>query len=167
MSLRSLGCASTLVAGTLVLQTTPAQAVAERIPANTCPAADRARIVSTIYDALPPGDGAGRRVYLRCGVHTGPNAGYGLRHIDAGHGPGPHVDINTGQVTRCIRAIAETYRPRNDAGQWVYRTDPGNATRWRLVIDPVHNERGVVTLFAEDNTQNGYRDFGLCPADVR
>ncbi|MFE7488490.1 hypothetical protein [Kitasatospora sp. NPDC057541] len=167
MSLRNLGGALMLIAGALVLQTSPAQAVAERIPANSCPANDPARIVSTIYEALPPGTGAARRVYLRCGEHTGPNAGYGLRHIDAGHGPGPNVDINAAQVTRCVRAIAEHYRPANESGQWVYRTAPANATRWRLVVDPVHNERGVVTLFAENNTQNGYRDFGLCPADVQ
>ncbi|MFF8772482.1 hypothetical protein [Kitasatospora sp. NPDC015120] len=167
MSIRNLGGALMLVAGALVVQAAPAQALAARIPANSCPLDDPARIVSTIYGALPPGDGAARRVYLRCGVHTGPNAGYGLRHIDAGHGPGPGVDINAGQVTRCIRAIAEHYRPQNDAGQWVYRTDPDNATQWRLVVDPVHNERGVVTLFAENNTQNGYRNFALCPADVR
>ncbi|MFE7558381.1 hypothetical protein [Kitasatospora sp. NPDC057500] len=167
MSIRNLGGALMLVAGALALQTTPAQAVAERIPANSCPGDDRARIVSTFYDALPPGNGDGRRVYLRCGVHTGPNSGYGLRHIDAGHGPGPNVDVDVGQVNRCIRAIAEHYRPQNEAGQWVYRTDPNKATQWRLVVDPVHDERGVVTLFAENNTQNGYRDFGRCPTDVQ
>ncbi|MFF2631134.1 hypothetical protein ACFVUN_35875 [Kitasatospora griseola] len=158
-----------LLAGALVLQAAPAQAAAERIPAGSCPVNDPARIVSTIYNALPPGTGAARIVYLRCGAHTGPHAGYGLRHIDAEHGPGENVDINQRQVTACIRAIAEHYRPQAEDGQWVYNTNANATTntRWRLVVDPAHSDRGVVTLFARDNTANGYRDFGLCPNDVQ
>ncbi|NSC25179.1 hypothetical protein FM076_30070 [Streptomyces albus subsp. chlorinus] len=146
-----------------MLQAAPTQAVPERMPAGSCTAGARA-ILSRIGNALPPGTGDGRLVYLRCGEHWDDHRGYGMRHIDAEHGPGPHVDINFRQVTECVRAIAENYRPRIDHGQWRYRTT--GATRWRLLIDPQHNDRGVVTVFAENNNTNGYRPFNLCPGDV-
>ncbi|MFJ9692657.1 hypothetical protein [Kitasatospora sp. NPDC101183] len=158
-----LGTALLLLTSGFLLCPAPAQAVPERIPANSCTDADAE--VGTIYDALPPGTStATRRVYLLCGADN-----YGLKHIDTRHGPGSKVDIKSKQVTRCVRAIAEHYRPQLEDSQWVYQTT--GTTRWRLVIDPVHANRGVITVYAMDNTvandtRGAYRDFALCPAEV-
>ncbi|MEV5599198.1 hypothetical protein [Streptomyces sp. NPDC052496] len=158
-----LGALTLLMPG-LLLAASPASAAqpaGERVlPHNVCVANDPTveyRRYSNIRLTAQP-NSPEVMLYLRCG-----NDNYGLRHIEAGHGPFNTVPA-VRAVADCVGYILRDPDTRRNQGGGAYRFTRKalDGVVWRVGFrtngTPPYN---VVTAFAE-GPGNGHRNFSRC-----